>query len=133
MPTTGVPLATLATLLFAINQGPDGYWREEVVLRLPEGAGDPFALPNTLATVQVALTYTTSRLIVGARPARRWVELVNLHATEAVYLGALAGVTVATGYRLPPGVTIRWPYAGNLYGICASGAPCVGVADAFIL
>jgi hypothetical protein len=77
-----------------------------------------FATPKTSTT---SVGTTATKIPATAQASRMMIKIVNLDATQAIYLGD-SGVTTSTGWPLGPGAESDWiPCSGDIYGIVASG------------
>lgn len=83
-------------------------------------------IPYTTLTA-TRVTVTTSATLLSAASGRSFLSLRNLHATDAVFIGA-SDVTSAAGYSLAAGATLTLEGCGApVYGITASGTISVSV------
>lgn len=73
---------------------------------------------GTIGRVTVS---TIAILLLGSNTARKTATLFN-NGSEDIYIGFTSGVTTATGFILPAGMS--WStdvYIGNIYGIKSAG------------
>lgn len=78
----------------------------------------------SIATRQVSVTTSATRLDDSSNPPLRYGVLVRNRGTAAVYVGT-AAVAAGTGYQLDPGEAVSMDlttFDGGLYGIAASGS-----------
>lgn len=81
------------------------------------------------ATAQINVTNAVTQ-IVNSRSTRRAVLIINIDATNTVYLGS-ASATSSTGHALPPGASIVIPITIAIWGITASSTAKVTAIEVF--
>lgn len=87
---------------------------------------------NSSTATQIVAAANVNTIYVGHGQTQRYVALINLDASNDVFIGG-PGVTTGTGMKLAHGATaptiLTLAQGDAIYGICSSSTPTVSYIE----